>query len=65
MLDKTDDKKMVIQSLDSGEMTDDQIIDLLLLILDDWEVRAAVMRAKNKYQSAQTITTQIEQKKSA
>ncbi len=42
---KADNRDMVLQSLKDIEPCDQQIIDLLLLLLDDWEIRAAVMRS--------------------
>lgn len=53
-----DNKKMVLESLESIEPCDDQIIDLLLLLLDDWEIRAAVMKCikSRKVPAAQVIT---------
>jgi hypothetical protein len=37
-------RKLVLENIDNLDPTDRQIIDLLLLLLDDWEVRAAVMK---------------------
>ena len=57
-------KKMVIQTLDTSEVTLDQVVELLLLMVDDWEVRAAVMRRKvrNTTPATTQVITQIDKK---
>lgn len=49
----TDQEKhdLVLTYLNSEAASDQQIIDMLLLLLDDWEVRAAVMRAHDRRRS--------------
>lgn len=48
MNDQENHRDMTIQYLDQDPASDKQIIDMLLLLLDDWEVRAAVMRCMDK-----------------
>jgi hypothetical protein len=46
-----DNRKLVIDTINNSSPTDTQIIEMLLLLLNDWEVRSAVMncaRAKGK-----------------
>lgn len=47
---ESDNRKLVLETLDLADLTQAQIIDLLVLLLDDWEIRRAVMRCQNRIQ---------------
>jgi hypothetical protein len=54
----TDNKKMVLENIEHVDPTDRQIIELLLLLLNDWEVRAAVMRCLKKREELEKAQAQ-------
>lgn len=43
-----DNKRLVVQFLKEDHASDAQIIDMLLLLLNDWQVREAVMHCVRK-----------------
>ena len=57
------DRTMVAEFLSLGDVSDSQIIDLLLLLLDDWQIREQVMKCMRKRELAEkerrTITQTV------
>ena len=51
-------REMVFQSLRETEPLDEHIIDLLLMLLDDWEVRQAVTDTIKRRKKEDTGATQ-------
>lgn len=50
--DMQENREMVLQFLRDDAPSDAQIIDMLLLLLDDWQIREAIMRCVQRRAAA-------------
>jgi hypothetical protein len=46
--EKEENRKTAIEVLNTVDLTQEQIVDVLLVLIDDWEVRRAVFVCQNR-----------------